>query len=309
MPNFKDFAAYISKYGLARTNRFQVTIPLPNSVLSELDSKQTNASILNVTSNVVTTIQYFKGNGSYDAARGLDLVCTQTELPGKTINISETKYNGDVFKMGNAIQYGQQQFVFKVTSDFYEKIIMDLWMDKIIDPITHEIQYLEDYSVPITITQLDMQDRGVFSVIIDDAFPVFLNPMTLSNNEHNNTHELMVQFAYRRWLPLNTKQQNGITNLSQSPLGPYLSPVLSNPAVQRGLEVIKDKTGLDISGEAANIYNQVDNVVKSTTGTSIGKTSSLLNNIKATIATNGKISSNQQSEIISYVDNLLGNLN
>lgn len=307
MASFKEHTAHILKHGVSRTNRFQVLIPVPsklqNSVTSnsELDKKSKFAEIF---SETIKVIQVFTGGGTTEFTRGLDLMCSQTELPGKTINISETKYNGDTNKVGNSIMYGNQQFVFKVSKDMYEKNIIDAWMNLIINPKTHEIGYMNDYVSDITIYQLDTNDQIVHAVMLEDAFPVMMNPLTLSNLEQNNVHELMVQFAYKKWtnVELLAEPESDLNSLLDTPLGPYLAPILSNPVVQRGLEYIENATGIDLEGEAVNIYNQVDAIVRATTGESINKSVALLNSIKATLGLNENLTPTQVAQLLDLIE-------
>lgn len=301
--------------GLARTNRFQVLIPVPTAMIQPPGKEDEQpesmfSKLKGYYKEAMKVIRIFKGGGGSEFTRGLDLMCSQTELPGKTVNTSETKYNGDVHKIGNSLMYGNQQFTFKVSRDMYEKTIIDQWMNLIIDPTTHEIGYLKDYAVNINVYQLDESDAIMHAIELVDAFPVMMNPLTLSNNEHNNTHELMVQFAYRKWqnLDLTAEAGNGLDSLLDTPLGPYLAPVLSNPVVQRGLDYVKNATGLDLEGEAVNIYNQVDDIVKNTTGESINKSVGLLNGIKASLDVNDLITRPQVGQLFDLVEGTINKL-
>lgn len=310
--SFQESAAYIRKHGLARTNRFRVLIPIPQKLLADTVSKDEDKSKLAESlGNVVKVIKIFAGSSSSDIARGLDVMCNQTELPGKTINLSETKYNGDVLKSGHSIMYAQQQFTFKVSRDMHEKNIIDAWSNMIVNPETHEVGYLEDYAVSINIFQLDSQDRIVHGIKLEDAFPVLTNPLTLSNTEMNNVHELMAQFAYRRWSNIELEDivsGTATSSLMQTPLGPYLAPILSNPAIQRALEYVKDVSGLDLEGEAVNIYNQIDKVVSQVTGDSINKTISILIQMKSAIKHNSRITDNQIAQLIDFIDGILSRI-
>lgn len=315
MPSFKEYSANIMQNGLARTNRFQVLIPLPTTLLpSEAPAEDDGSMMCKPESTMsklkgyfgeaVKVMRIFTGGGAAEYTRGLELMCSQTEMPGKTINTSETKYNGDVHKIGHSLMYGNHQFTFKVSQDMFEKTLIDSWMNLIINPATHEITYMKEYAVNINVFQLDQQDKIVHAVSLIDAFPVMMNPLTLSNNEHNNTHELMVQFAYRRWVNLDLDAETGsaLDSLLDTPLGPYLAPILTNPVVQRGLEYVKEATGLDLEGEAMNIYNQVDDIVKNTTGESINKSVGLLNSIKTGLGVNGNISVGDQNKLFDFLE-------
>lgn len=313
MASFKEHTAHILKHGVSRTNRFQVLIPVPSKLQQSVTSDKEvdkKSKLAEVFSEAIKVIQVFTGGGTTEFTRGLDLMCSQTELPGKTINISETKYNGDTNKVGSSVMYGNQQFVFKVSKDMYEKTIIDAWMNLVIDPKTHEIGYMDDYVSDITIYQLDVNDQIMHAVLLEDAFPVMSNPLTLSNLEQNNIHELMVQFAYKKWRNVELDEESGsdIDSLLDTPLGPYLSPILSNPMVQRGLEYVENATGIDLEGEAVNIYNQVDDIVRSTTGESINKSVSLLNAMKASIGVNGNLANGQITQLLDLVEGTINKI-
>lgn len=314
MATLKEYTSNILQNGLARTNRFQVIIPVPTipelTAAAEDDSDSVFGKARGYIGEAMKVIRIFTGGGTAEYTRGLDLMCSQTELPGKTINTSETKYNGDVHKIGNSLMYGNQQFTFKVSRDMYEKTIIDQWMNMVVDPETHEIAYLDTYAVSINIFQLDESDQIMQAIELVDAFPVMVNPLTLSNSEHNNTHELMVQFAYRKWrnIDLSGEPGNGLDSLMDTPLGPYLAPILTNPVVQRGLDYVKNATGIDLEGEAVNVYNQIDDIVKNTTGESINKSVGLLNQIKASLDVNDLLTRPQQEGLFDLVEGTINKL-
>lgn len=307
MPSYKEFVAHAQKHGFARTNRFQVIIPLPDKITQVLATNTQKSPLAEAIGKVSEIVRIFTGPSTTAYTRGLEMMCMQTELPGKTINVSEGKYNGDVFKVAHSILYGNQQFTFKVSGDMYEKTILDAWMNLIVDPDTHEVGYYKDYVVPISIFQLDTNDNIVHGVVLHDAYPVLTNPLTLSNAEMNNVHELMTQFTYKRWENLDITGMSGsaFSQLAQTPLGPYLTPILSNPVVQRGLDYIKNTTGLNLEGEAMNVYNQVNDIVEKSVGISAGRTTSLLNSTKVKMESNTLIDGTSKGKLGNYINGLL----
>lgn len=313
MASYKEFTTHLMKHGLARTNRFQVLIPLPPKMLQveeSVEEEQEESRLRRAFGEAVKIIRIFTGGGNNEVARGLDLMCSQTELPGKNINVTETKYNGDTLKMGHSILYGVQQFAFKVSGDMYEKNILDEWMNCVVNPVTHEVGYMDDYVSDITIFQLDSSDRIVHGVVLKDAWPTMANPLVLSNMETNNVHELMCQFSYRRWENIDLKEDDSaVTGLAQTPLGPFLTPILSNPVIQRGLDYFENATGIDLEGEAINIYNQVDDIIRSTTGESIGSTIGLLNSMKVNIELNDKITPQNAADLLDIIEGTIDRLN
>jgi len=192
----------------------------------------------------------------------------------------------------------------------YEKSIIDEWMNLIFDPKTHAVGYMDDYATNITINQLNEQDEIVYSVVLLDAFPTVCAPLTLSNDDRDTYARLQTMWMYRRWVKAeqNVDVTNGVSSLTQTPLGPIVAPVLSNPAVQRALDTLENQTGLDLEGEAVNIYNTVDEIVKGSTGSSTNQTASLVEGMKAQAEVNGNISEDQKAKLIGKIDDVLSNL-
>lgn len=311
MATVKEFQANIMKNGMARTNRFQVLIPLPPALQSKTNNTGQEKSSSFEGFEIVQKISSFFGGGNVETTRGLDLMVEQTDLPGKNLTTTDIKYNGDFHKLPYSTVYDAQQFVFRVSREMYERNIMDEWMNLIYDPQTHEIEYMDNYVSNIVINQLDEKDRVTYAIVLKDAFPVTCNPMTVSNEDNNQFHRLSVSFAYRKWAregEAESKPGSLIDSLSETPFGPLLTPILSNPAVQRGLEVFERETGIDLDGEAVAVYNQVDQIVKNTTGSSINKSVTMIEGIRASTSINDRITTDQKDRVIGIIDDTLSGL-
>ena len=308
MASFQEHLAYLTKHGVARNNRFQVLIPIPERLIPETSNTDQNKTSLPFSEEVVSLISSFTSSGASQIARGLDIMVESTALPAKTLTTTNIRYNSDFHDVPYSVVYNQQDLSFHVSTDMYEKNIIDLWMASIVDPVTHEVAYMDDYATNITINQLNEQDEIVYSVALIDAFPVTCNSIEVTNESQNTMIRLSTSFAYKRWIPVgeNISDETGLVDsLSQTPIGPLVTPILSNPAVQKGLDFLENQTGLDLEGEAVAIYNQIDSIVRNTTGTSVNKTFSLLESIKASIGLNDKITSTQAASLIDTVDKLL----
>jgi hypothetical protein len=282
---------------------------LPDALLPEVSNTAQEKTSTFFGSDTIKLIKSFLGGGT-EITRGLDIMVESTDIPGKNLTTTEIKYNGDFYKVPYAVVYETQQIMFKCSRDMYEKNIIDDWMNLIFDPTTHEVAYMDDYATNIIINQLNEQDEIVYSIILKDAFPTMCAPMTVSNEDRDTYARLQCQFMYRRWIRAeeNVNNGNGVSSLTQTPFGPIVAPFLSNPAVQRALDTVENQTGLDLEGEAVNIYNGIDEVVRNTTGSSVNRSASVLEGMKAQIGTNGKISNDQKGKLIGKVDDILSNL-
>lgn len=308
MATTKEFFAHVIKNGLAPTNRFQILIPLPSGMQSMTTSTgQDRPSSFEGLEIIKKAASYF-GSGNTEVTRGLDVMAEGTEIPGKNLSTTDVKYNGAFHTIPYGVVYTDIDFVFKCSRDLYEKNIIDDWMNFIFDPNKSEISYMDDYVTDIVINQLDNQDNVVYSVTLKDAHPTLCNPMSVSNADRDTFHLLNVSFAYTSWHKTDQETSPVVSALSETPLAPFTNEILSNPAVQKGLEVFKTETGVDLEGEAVGIYNQVDEIVKSTTGESINKSIGIIEAIKASTKINDKITNDQKARVIEIIDKTLSGL-
>jgi hypothetical protein len=316
MASLNESVKHITKHGLARTNRFNVIISLPEILQQVLNSEKSEDSeggnfLRPLIGSVdIELVKSYLGSGT-EIVRGLDIMCESAQFPSKSLSVSETKYNSDYFSAAHDITYTPVEFTFVVSRDFLEKNIIDKWMNIIIDPVTHDISYFNTYVSPsIEIQQLNELDQVTHKVIIKDAFPVDISTMQLSNESNDEYHKMTVSFVYRKWVSSEVEQPSGVGSLAQTPLGPLTTPILSNPAVQSGIDFVENQFlgGASLEGQAVDIYNMVDDVVKNTTGQSTNKTASLLNGIKANLDLNNLVSSDQKAQLIGLIDGTLDKL-
>lgn len=313
MATIQQATKNITRYGLARSNRFNVIIALPeilNLIMNEQQGEeQDNILKPYIGEFGVDLVKAYAGSG-VEVVRGLDIMCDVSEIPGKSLTTSETKYNRDFINLPYGITYTPITFTFVVSRDFLEKNIIDQWMDLIINPDTQEVGYYQDFVSPsIEIQQLNEQDQTTHSIQLIDAYPSEVQSMPLENESENSFHKMSVTFIYRRWKNNKTEQPSGVTSLSQTPLGPLVTPILGNPVVQRGIDFVESQTGINLDGEAANIYNKVDEIVRNTTDSSINTSTSLLNGIKASVDVSGDITEEQKGQLLDIIDGTLSQLN
>lgn len=302
----QDLFAFVNKNGLAKTNRFEVVIDLPEKIKRKMQDNNNTASSAFTNNELFKVIKKFIGT-SRETIIGLNAMCEMVEFPGRTFATGETKYNGDMSKTAYGAIYMDMQTTFKVTRDMHEKNLFDEWSNLIIDEKTHHLSYKDEYVCPrFIINQLDTEDQVVHTIELVDAFPLSISPMESNQEAQNSLHKLTVSWSFSKYKNLNVEgpDVDDIFGLRQTPFGPMLEPFLSNPAVQKGLEVLKD-SGIDLEGEAVNIYNMVNDVVINISGESINKSVSLLNSIYADTLLNELISTANQTQLLDTIDQII----
>lgn len=166
--SINEFKSSFTK-DLARTNKFDVAIPVP-----------------------LTLIPYVS------SAKNLNYRCEAAQLPGRTFATLEQKTYGPIEKMPYLNTYTDIDLTFIIDDDMNQKVFFDAWMNYINPLYNNNFRYKGDYSTVLTVNQYDVTNQLSYSVNLYDAYPVSVNQMDLDwSNEA--AHKLTVTFAYTYW--------------------------------------------------------------------------------------------------------------
>ena len=87
----------------------------------------------------------------------MDLFCSNVSLPDKTItdDTNETYY-GPKRAFAKNVQFNEITLEFYTSINYEERLFFEAWQNSIVDPISHNVGYYDDYATPcmITITPL-----------------------------------------------------------------------------------------------------------------------------------------------------------
>ena len=87
----------------------------------------------------------------------MDLFCSNVSLPDKTItdDTNETYY-GPKRAFAKNVQFNEITLEFYTSINYDERVFFEAWQNSIVDPISHNVGYYDDYATPcmITITPL-----------------------------------------------------------------------------------------------------------------------------------------------------------
>lgn len=229
--NINGFISHIDQYNqLARTNLFDVRIPVPRILLG-VDTNQSSSL----------------GFGTEQLA----LVCEAAELPGRSINMIEYRHHAFTERVPHIINYTDIALTFLCTNTFSEKKFFERWMWEMV-PSTGDntglVRYYRDEAGPvfasdIVIRQYDgvslskiVQREGnalekgieaikqllgdrkegkpdsyattpspIYSVKLIEAIPTSIASMPL-NWSDDGFHRLQVNFTFKRIVSLDTKE-------------------------------------------------------------------------------------------------------
>lgn len=154
---------------LARTNRFDVEIPIP-----------------------LTLLPYLK------TAKTLKYRCEVANLPGKSLSTTEQKIYGPVEKFPYLTTYNDIDLTFIVDEDMSQKFLFDGWMNYINPTYNNNMRYKDNYATTLTINQYNTSNERTYTVSLLDAYPISMNQLDLDWNG-DGYHKLTVTFAYTYW--------------------------------------------------------------------------------------------------------------
>ena len=155
---FNEFRSGLTQGGgLARPTQFLCTIDGPQSkalprdyVYADPTGSKKSAARLKKSARLAGAI---KDN----LQLRMDLFCSNVSLPGKTItdDVNETYY-GPKRAIAKNVSFEEVTLEFYTGVNYDERLYFEAWQNSIVDPITHNVGYYDDYATPcmITITPL-----------------------------------------------------------------------------------------------------------------------------------------------------------
>lgn len=205
-----------TKDGLAKNNRFEVILPIPEYIAKFIKTS-TLEKLINLPNTIVTdvsdAINQILGSEPADAqgkssnaaiSRYLALQCESAELPGKSLVTADVKIYGPIFKVPYQTQYqdGTTTLTFLCTNEFYERKLFDRWIEAIMPSDTNNLRFPkgEDtrYMTNIKVIQYDDFIKQIYAIEMIDAYPISIASQPLSWSEEG-FHRLTIQFAYQKY--------------------------------------------------------------------------------------------------------------
>lgn len=189
-----------TKLGFASANQFMVELPT---------TFQTGGFLAQLT-------RLLNGND-------LNLLCAAVTLPGRQVTTLDRRIAQEYQQVAYGYVVDPVVMTFYMLNDYGVKKYFDSWYDSTVADDLNIALYKSNYAKPIKIHQLRKPiinrefdvgpiniDLGigqgtVYSCLLEDAFPVNLSSIELSN-ELDGLVQLSVQFSYTKWRPINDTQ-------------------------------------------------------------------------------------------------------
>lgn len=170
-----DFITQIRKTDFARSNRFEVRFTYPDVMTSHYTSQGDSPALISMLAEDVMFPGILLGTRAYRINNLNEQRATSIDFGGDSIT-----------------------FNFLIDSSWSVKDFFGDWMRKIVDPVSRELEYPDNYYARIHLFALNNKDEVVVEWMIEDAFPRSIAPVTASST-NAQVLRLPVTFAYRKW--------------------------------------------------------------------------------------------------------------
>ena len=170
MGSISDFISNISKYGVAKSNRFLVQITPPSKMTS----------------------------GSGEIGRLLQFSCQSAKIPSTSISKNDYRSYHLPYKIASKKSFEDNvDLQFRMDRDFNVLHFFTNWMKLIYDPDSGDVGYYNDYIGKVEIQMKDQGDNTTLTIELEDAYPLSFSGVDLNWREEQEAMTLSVSFAYR----------------------------------------------------------------------------------------------------------------
>lgn len=157
-----DFISKVKATGLARQNRFTVSISSPASGDANL----------------------------------VQLFCEQAVLPSLSFSSQPVRTYGEQREVVYDRNFESITLTFLIDKQYKVKDFFDKWMNQIINPNTRLVGYYENYTKEMQILTQDTKDNNTYLVKLFEVYPKSIAPITLDHNS-KDVAKLQVTFNYK----------------------------------------------------------------------------------------------------------------
>lgn len=200
MNTIDNLKATISKKGgVAFANRFQVFFQPPGAVtIKNLLNSDPKSLVGDLAKNAIS-------GGSpkniIPDPRDISILCESVNLPGRQISTIDYQADRQTIKIPYGVINEDVTMSFILTNDYYMKQLFDKWMSGIFDVENYRVGYKKDFVTDVVIQQLNKNNVPIYSVRLEDAFPVTMQSIQLDSNSENTIQKLNVTLSYENYVP------------------------------------------------------------------------------------------------------------
>jgi len=153
------------------------------------------------------------GSTNTQTASKISLRCEAISLPGMNLTSTpDSNMYGVPAEIVDGVSFADTiNMTFQASSDLEERVVFERWQEQAWDRETWNIKYYKDYTAPIDIYVLDLQNNKKYGVRLHECYPKTIEAVPLSYANATDIIKINVSMQYRYWETLNiTAQPRGL---------------------------------------------------------------------------------------------------
>lgn len=179
-----EFISKVKSTGLAKTNRYRVTIATPSLM-----------------------------TGFMNSGRLITLFCESTSLPGLIIRTTEQRIMGEMREFPYIKQYDNITLSFYIDNNFEVKGFFDNWLNSVSNTQNKITSYYKDYIAPTVLIEVLPMDSEVstYSITLHEAYPKGISPIQLSADSRDIA-KIGVSLNYKYYTTTETSVRESLSS-------------------------------------------------------------------------------------------------
>lgn len=174
-----------------------------------------------------------------NAARELNLLCTNVQLPGRQILTNERLIGMTNKRISYGFAVPEVTMTFLALNDYFTRGFFEEWQSRVVNTNDYEVGYYKDYVQDIQIqqlksggnvanllvsgnfpkifkvldalTEMNAEEEVVYAATLVEAFPTTLTEINFSN-EQDEVVSFSVSFSFKDWTSQYTGYKNETNN-------------------------------------------------------------------------------------------------
>lgn len=226
--NLQSFISEVKNKGLMKSTHFSVLIKAPTDISGKviIDDESARPAALN------TYVMF----------------CDSVSLPGTSLSTVDVSPYGEIREQPTQRIYDPVSLTFYVDKEFKIKKLFDLWLNYIINPITRNHSYYNDYITEVEITAYDSEHNERYKVTLHECYPKSVGNIAMSYSTEG-IMKLDVTMQYRYYTIFDPKKNAKIETDNGSTIKTVLSSGTPPSLSQLTKKVAQQQTIFDLMQE------------------------------------------------------------
>ena len=135
--------------------------------------------------------------------REMDFFATTVNLPGKNIEVTDSRIYGPTREIPNGVSYsGDINIGITLSQDFFLYRWFLQWMNSIVGETTSNISYYDNYVgrmlIMPSVKSFD-QDESPIVFVVEDVYPKTMSQIDLSQSRKSEIASFTINLSFRKW--------------------------------------------------------------------------------------------------------------